>query len=99
MYEDSSDIFDPEQELLGADGSLENDSDSAANHSLRTAPVFTGDAFNVLGPNILPQRALYGHLISQHVPNFPGQGKSRKVYINTNSPFSALVCGVQVSGT
>ncbi len=89
VHEDNSDFFDPEQELLGDDDSLENDSDSAAHHSLKTAPVFTGDALNVLGPNILPQRALYGRLISQHVPNFQGQGTYRQVYINTNSKYCA----------
>jgi hypothetical protein len=65
-------------------------------HAVVTAPVITGDALNTLGPHSFPQTALYGRVISQH-----GEGLSRKsadgrIFVNTNAPFSALVCGVQV---
>ncbi|THG98001.1 hypothetical protein EW026_g4117 [Hermanssonia centrifuga] len=90
------DYLDPELDLLGND--FEGDDEGGTQHALRTAPVFTGDAFDLLGPGIMPQRALYGRVISQHAPHFPTKPLSPKIYINTNAPFSALVCGVQGSG-
>ena len=86
---------DPELDLLGEDPSLSEEG-SAADHARRTAPVFTGEALEILGPSVMPQRALYGRLISQHSPSLPERAVVPKVYINTNAPFSAVICGVQV---
>lgn len=83
---------DPEQRLLD-DDQLEGEDWDA----FETSPMFTGDAFDVLGSEVMPQKALYGRVITQHVPQFPSRTMSRKLYINTNTPFSAVVCGVQVS--
>ena len=85
---------DPELELLGDDTSEDESTGSA--HAFRTAPIFTGDALQSLGSTVLPQRALYGRVLAQNVPTFPTHPLNRKLYINTNAPFSALVCGVQV---
>ena len=87
-------FYDPELDLLG-DEPLEDES-AGSMHAFRTAPIFTGDAFAVLGSSILPQRALYGRVIAQRAPSFPVKLTTPKLYINTNAPFSALVCGVQV---
>ncbi|KIP04589.1 hypothetical protein PHLGIDRAFT_189641 [Phlebiopsis gigantea 11061_1 CR5-6] len=87
---------DLELELLGDDTSEDESTGSA--HAFRTAPIFTGDALQSLGTTVLPQRALYGRVLAQQVPNFPLRPHNRKLYINTNAPFSALVCGVQGSG-
>ena len=89
--------LDPELDLLG-DTQVSDANDSAVHHAVKTAPAFTADAFETLGPRALPQRALYGRLISQHSPEHPEQATSPKLYINTNTPFSALICGVQVGG-
>ena len=97
---DCDDFFDPDPELELLAHLSDNDAhdDSAASHALRTAPVFTGDALAALGSLSLPQRALYGRLIAQHGPHSASTETihSPKIYINTNAPFSALVCGVQV---
>ncbi|KAI0344940.1 hypothetical protein BDW22DRAFT_1469295 [Trametopsis cervina] len=87
---------DPELDLLGDDPSTEYT--AGAHHSSRTAPVFSGDALDMLGTSVFPQRALYGRLISQHAPQLAERPSVPKVYINTNTPFSAVVCGVQGSG-
>lgn len=92
-----ADFFDPELDLLGDDLVPGDEADAAANHALRTAPLITGDAYEELGHKIFPQRALYGRIVSQHSSRLPEHPRSAKVYINTNAPFSALVCGVQVS--
>ncbi|GJE88802.1 hypothetical protein PsYK624_048890 [Phanerochaete sordida] len=61
----------------------------------RTAPVFTGDVLNHSSSGTFPQRALYGHVVT---PDACDKSPERAVYINTNAPFSALICGLQGSG-
>jgi hypothetical protein len=65
---------------------------------MRTAPVFTRDAFEVVGDSVLPQKALYGSIVEQHCPGFPVSipSEQARVYVNMNSPFSTVVCGSQV---
>jgi len=89
--------YDPELELLGDDVPLDDFLFSSADHTFKTAPVVTEDAYNVLGHDVIPQRAVYGRIVSQRVHGCPERVGSQKLYINTNAPFSALVCGVQVS--
>lgn len=90
-----AEFYDPELELL--DPSLLDDSAlSMPDHTLRMAPVLTGDALHLLGTGFIPQRALYGRVISQRGEGFRARPTNPKIYINTNTPFSALVCGVQV---
>ncbi|EKM56159.1 uncharacterized protein PHACADRAFT_209647 [Phanerochaete carnosa HHB-10118-sp] len=91
-----SDVYDPELDLLGDDA--QQDASAGPAHAFRTAPVFTGDAAGLLGSDVLPQRALYGRVLSQKAPGFPATPVSPKLYTNTNAPFSALVCGLQGSG-
>jgi hypothetical protein len=87
--------FAAEDRLFGLEDLNHKDS-LASDHSVRTAPIFTRDALDVVGEIGLPQRAVYGSVISQHAPGFPTRLSDPKVYINTNAPFSALICGVQV---
>ena len=91
------DFYDPEQDLLG-DDAIDDDSAASA-HAFRTAPIFTGDAFALLGSSVLPQRALYGRIVAQKATGLPTRPATPKLYINTNAPFSAVVCGVQVRTT
>ncbi|EKM56166.1 uncharacterized protein PHACADRAFT_145298 [Phanerochaete carnosa HHB-10118-sp] len=84
----------PEYALLSGD----RPKDDATGHAFRTAPVFTGDALDALGPAVLPQRAVYGRVVSQRADGFPSSPVSPVLYINTNAPFSGLVCGLQGSG-
>lgn len=87
---------DPEMDLLAAVST--SAAPTATAHSRKTAPVFTGDVFDAAGTNVFPQRALYGQVMLQSAEGFPEQLLNRKIYINSNAPFSALVCGVQGSG-
>jgi hypothetical protein len=85
---------DPELALLG--GNLDDNDfnlTGEANHALRTAPIFTGDAYEAVGSTIFPQRALYGRILESSTG---AQIKSPKLFININAPFSGIVCGVQV---
>ena len=92
----SSDL-NPELALLIDDGM--QTADGAEWHALRTAPIITGDAFAELGPDLVPQRAVYGQVLSQHAAGFPLHPQAPQLYINTNAPFSGMLCGVQVSLT
>lgn len=85
---------DPEMDLLGDD--VSDSDDPARNHTFKTAPVFTGDAFDAMGPERFPQKALYGRLLRQDGGDQGSGVICPKLYINTNTPFSALICGVQV---
>jgi hypothetical protein len=87
-----------ETDLLGPDTSPE-DPGSQTNthdHAVVTAPVLTGDALDILGMAMFPQRALYGRVVSQHGGGMSARAENSRLFINTNAPFSALVCGVQV---
>lgn len=73
---------------------LVNDHDE---HEIKNAPIFTADALPSLRTQC-PQRAVLGSILSQHALGFPGMTEKRQVYININTPFSSVVCGVQGSG-
>jgi hypothetical protein len=57
----------------------------------------TGEA-EQLSPGKFPQRAVIGSIVSQHAHGFPKTTSNPKLYLNVNTPFSALICGVQGSG-
>jgi hypothetical protein len=91
--------IEPEDELLSH--SHQHGGASGPEHAVRTAPVFTRQALNIVGDDVLPQRALYGSVLAQRAPGFPENvdASDAKVYMNTNAPFSGVVCGVQVRPT
>ncbi|EIN04825.1 hypothetical protein PUNSTDRAFT_138025 [Punctularia strigosozonata HHB-11173 SS5] len=65
---------------------------------LQAAPVFTGEALALAGEATFPQHALYGLVLEQEATGFASTVQSSEVFVNSNAPFSALVCGVQGSG-
>ncbi|PIL36894.1 hypothetical protein GSI_00584 [Ganoderma sinense ZZ0214-1] len=82
--------------LLSDDYTLE---DIIEEHEIKTAPLFTREA--LLNSGASSERSQYGVLgrvLAVHQP--PGSHKMEdpRLYVNTNAPFSALVCGVQGSG-
>lgn len=87
---------DPELELLLSAPTPTSGAPLSIVHSRKTAPVITGDALDAAGSSTFPQRALYGQVVSQKAEDFPEKPTNRKLYINSNAPFSALLCGVQV---
>ncbi|KAG1715954.1 hypothetical protein ID866_1243 [Astraeus odoratus] len=68
-------------------------------HEIRTAPIITREAYAVVGyNNKTTQYGVLGRTMAilngsvSYVPIDP------RLYVNTNAPFSAVVCGVQGSG-
>jgi hypothetical protein len=94
------DDLSPEVDLLGDDPACSDDEDDRAldahDHSLVTAPILTGDVLGALGTGIFPETALYGRVLSQRGEGLPRKSADGRVFINTNAPFSAVVCGAQV---
>ena len=64
---------------------------------MMTAPIITGDVYDALDAETVPQVAVLGRVISQHSAGFPRKTQGPKLLVNTNSPFSAVICGLQVS--
>lgn len=89
------DIPDPELRLLSLDSP--HDGFEAPQHERTNAPLFTADVLDSM-PTEFPQRAVLGSVISQHAPGFPLATEGPQIYINTNTPFSTVICGVQGSG-
>ncbi|PLW21300.1 hypothetical protein PCANC_05035 [Puccinia coronata f. sp. avenae] len=90
---------DPELELLQLPAITNGigGSDHTLEHSTRNAVLVTGEA-EQLSPGKFPQRAVIGSIVSQHAHGFPKTTSNPKLYLNVNTPFSALICGVQGSG-
>ncbi|KAG1874594.1 hypothetical protein DFJ58DRAFT_757835 [Suillus subalutaceus] len=69
-------------------------------HELRTAPIITRDAYVAAGYREgATQYGVLGSILSIHNKNnVPYRPVNPQLYVNTNAPFSAVVCGVQGSG-
>jgi hypothetical protein len=89
--------FDPETELLDS-GGLEPGSSEA--HNLRTCPILTREAWTTLPAAQQPkQYGVLGALTSvNNEPLSKVASMQQRLYVNTNAPFSAVVCGVQGAG-
>ncbi|KAL0949678.1 hypothetical protein HGRIS_009716 [Hohenbuehelia grisea] len=86
-----------ELELLhDSEGDLSSNSET---HDLTTAPLFTREAFvETTGLDKETQYGVMGATVSIHSPTSVQIPDDRRLYLNTNAPFSAIVCGVQGSG-
>ncbi|KAF7790865.1 hypothetical protein EIP86_001823 [Pleurotus ostreatoroseus] len=85
-----------ELELLA---NLTLDQRSNKDHELSTAPLLTRDAYMAAGnQSTFPQRGLLGSVLEFEGEPITGTTIDSRLYMNTNAPLSALVCGVQGSG-
>ncbi|KAF8843192.1 hypothetical protein BDN67DRAFT_243117 [Paxillus ammoniavirescens] len=68
-------------------------------HELRTAPIVTRDAYVAAGyREHTTQYGVLGRAVSIFNKSQAYSPVDPRLYINTNAPFSAIVCGVQGSG-
>ncbi|KAI0265152.1 hypothetical protein BC834DRAFT_1033285 [Gloeopeniophorella convolvens] len=74
----------------------------AGSHDLKTAPLLTRKAYLRDHMNqVINQYGVFGTIIDPRQLRAPVDSwddDSARLYLNTNTPFSALVCGVQGSG-
>ncbi|KAF9008922.1 hypothetical protein BDQ17DRAFT_1301128 [Cyathus striatus] len=71
-----------------------------AGHDLDTTPLLTRDAFEKISDTLdyATQYGLLGRIISVQSKGIAETTNDSRLYLNTNAPFSAIVCGVQGSG-
>ncbi|KAG9048457.1 hypothetical protein FS837_012831 [Tulasnella sp. UAMH 9824] len=74
--------------------------EATISHQLVTAPLITRDAFTFGDglANAVPQYGVLGSIVSVHAQGMVEVHNDDRIYLNTNAPFSAVVCGVQGSG-
>ncbi|KIM46031.1 hypothetical protein M413DRAFT_23823 [Hebeloma cylindrosporum] len=100
---DFSDVFgDAEWQLLddsnGRDSDFDTKSD-VAKHDLLTAPLMTREAHMMRASDGYPaQYGVLGKVLSIYSKGQKEVLDDQRLYLNTNAPFSAIVCGVQGSG-
>lgn len=63
-------------------------------HELDTCPIITREAFNLCQKK-LPQYGLLGQVVSQVTDEESRRLDDTRMYFNTNTPSSTIVCGVQ----
>ena len=88
--------LDDELELLSAMRIMEKD--GSPQHELKTAPLFTRDAFSA-APYLFPHRGFIASVLRQNRTGLARLPNDSRLYVNTQTPFSAVVCGVQVRDT
>ena len=85
-----------EEELANMVGRLEmmrvEENDESPQHGLQNSPLITHETL-CFANHLIPQCAVIGSILHQ---NQNGPDESR-LYLNKRVPFSAIVCGVQVS--
>jgi hypothetical protein len=78
---------------LDSDKGPVNGEDSS-NHGIRNAVLFSDDILENYGQDLLPQYGLLGSCYATSSNKTAGS----RLFLNTNIPFSAFICGVQGSG-
>ncbi|KAG1732028.1 uncharacterized protein EDB91DRAFT_1251964 [Suillus paluster] len=86
-------------ELKHLQSSTVDASDLSKDHELKTAPLITREAYVTAGyKKNSTQYGVMGEVLSIHSKSSAYVPVDPRLYINTNAPFSAVVCGVQGSG-
>jgi hypothetical protein len=92
--ENASAVANLQLGLLHLDDAAEESGEGASTGDLKNAVLFTGDMIDQSRHNDFPQYGLLASSDSTYsaIPSDP------RLFLNTNIPFSAFVCGVQGSG-
>ncbi|PQE22473.1 AAA-like domain protein [Rutstroemia sp. NJR-2017a BVV2] len=94
---DRTEVNEPENDLMDllrtdAVANKANPGDvGSREHEVRYTPIISGKILDQFGGSLLPQ---YGYLGDIN----ESAGRSSRLFLNTNTPFSAMVFGVQGSG-
>ncbi|KAI6151531.1 hypothetical protein BKA82DRAFT_4100264 [Pisolithus tinctorius] len=93
---DLSDVKDAIEELQHL---KKGSASESTEHEMRTAPLITREAFVAAGfKDRVLQYGVLGETLSIHSKSGAHVPIDPRLYINTNAPLSAVVCGVQGSG-
>jgi hypothetical protein len=87
-------ISEAQLQLLHLDTETEIDRDESSTNGVKNAVLLSGDILGSPDQGDLPQYGLLGSSASTS----PTAVQDSRLFLNTNIPFSAFVCGVQGSG-
>ncbi len=90
----ASSILDLQLGLLNLNSTPEEPEKGPSVSGVKNAVLFSGSLLDFPGQDNLPQ---YG-LLGSADPNSLATSSDSRLFLNTNIPFSAFVCGVQGSG-
>ncbi|KAG2751063.1 hypothetical protein P692DRAFT_20831735 [Suillus brevipes Sb2] len=86
-------------ELKHLQGLTVDASDLSKDHEIQTAPLITREAYIAAGyKKHSTQYGVMGQALSIHLKSSTYVPVDPRLYVNTNTPFTAVVCGVQGSG-
>lgn len=88
-----------EQECLLDSGSYSKSSypEEMARSDIRNAALLSAEIVREYGPSLVPQYALLGSICHEEEAIATAE-LDRRIFLNTNIPFSAFICGLQGSG-
>lgn len=92
--EDALSTLDLQLELLNLPSTEEGSGAGTSTSGVKNAVIFSGDMLRHSDKDELPQYGLLGGCD----PHSPTTVVDPRLFLNTNVPFSAFVCGVQGSG-
>ncbi|KAJ3123097.1 tetrahydrofolate synthase [Nowakowskiella sp. JEL0407] len=97
-----------ELELIALGNDMDNSHGSGSLfHELKTCPIYTRDALDSLKEDepliyeeLSKQYGVFGGVLGQfsNVKAMSKKPEDPRIYLNTNTPFSAVICGLQGSG-
>lgn len=94
----TSDSQEEEWQLLDDSDSEDSYIRSIQEHDLITAPLMTREAFVRSNQSLRTQYGLIGKVLAIHSKGGTEIPEDQRLYLSSNAPFSALVCGVQGTG-
>ena len=91
--------FEDQKHLLDANDKSGHHEEAIYNNSIGDAVIFSANILKNFDLNFFPQYSLLGTYCptSQASSSAPSE-KDRRLFHNTNIPFSAFICGLQGSG-
>ncbi|KAJ3517977.1 hypothetical protein NLJ89_g170 [Agrocybe chaxingu] len=99
---DSEPSHELEWQLLDDTDSSDSEAtsqDSISTHDILTAPLMSREAYTYIQrEKRIAQYGVIGKALSVHHKGQVEIMEDQRLYLNTNTPFSAIVCGVQGSG-
>ena len=86
-----------DQLMLLDDGDINTSRQGKLKVNTQSAVLFSADALEHCDHNLTPQYGLLGSL-NPNKDNDSVKAADRRIFLNTNIPFSAFICGLQGSG-
>jgi hypothetical protein len=90
-------LLDDQSFLLSTSDVEESHKEEHTQGDIQNAVLFSAEVWKRYGPSLFPQFGLLGSSYPVKETQARPNGDSR-IFLNTNIPFSAFICGLQGSG-